>query len=340
LLDLPVVQSLTQLGSGLGLAALWLAALWLAALGLMLLLIWLFVRRPLLVGVVLLLLVGGAAISLPPLMVEAYPTSYARPSVTYHAGSIAQGIALYQAHCTACHGPSTTGGETSGASTVDLRAPATARRSAGELFWLTTHGRPERGMPEFGSRLEESQRWHVINFLRAVETAGNRRQIGTEVEPDRAWLAAPDFTVAVGPLTPRPLRDYRGRLIVLLVLYDLPHSRARMTELARRYASLSVQGVEVIAVPPRASPEAIAALEGSPPVLFPVVTDGNEDIVAAYRLFTSRAPHAELLIDRQGYIRAIWRSDRTGMPDAAAVQAQVERLNEEKAPPPLADHVH
>jgi putative copper resistance protein D len=335
LLDLPVVQSLTQLGSGLG-----LAALWLAALGLMLLLIWLFVRRPLLVGMVLLVLVGGAAISLPPLMVEAYPTSYARPSVTYHAGSIAQGIALYQAHCTACHGPSTTGGETSGASTVDLRAPATARRSAGELFWLTTHGRPERGMPEFGSRLEEAQRWHVINFLRAVETAGDRRQIGTEVEPDRAWLAAPDFTVAVGPLTPRPLRDYRGRLIVLLVLYDLPHSRARMTELARRYASLSVQGVEVIAVPPRASPEAIAALEGSPPVLFPVVTDGNEDIVAAYRLFTSRAPHAELLIDRQGYIRAIWRSDRTGMPDAAAVQAQVERLNEEKAPPPLADHVH
>jgi hypothetical protein len=29
------------------------------------------------------------------------------------------------------------------------------------------------------------------------------------------------------------------------------------------------------------------------------------------------------------------------MPDATAVQAQVERLNEEKAPPPLPDdHVH
>ena len=88
-------------------------------------------------------------------------------------------------------------------------------------------------------------------------------------------------------------------------------------------------------MPPRSSPRAIAELGQSPPVLFPVVTDGNEDIAAAYRLFAPGGAHAELLIDRQGYIRAIWRSDQTGMPDADAVQAQVERLNEEKSPPPL-----
>jgi peroxiredoxin len=129
--------------------------------------------------------------------------------------------------------------------------------------------------------------------------------------------------------------------MVLLVLYDLPQSRARMAELARHYGTLSVLRVEVVAVPPRASPSAIAQLGASPPVLFPVVTDGNEDIVATYRLFTPGEAHAELLIDRQGYIRAIWRSDQTGMPDATAVQAQVERLNEEKVPPPLPDdHVH
>ena len=55
------------------------------------------------------------------------------------------------------------------------------------------------------------------------------------------------------------------------------------------------------------SPEAIAELGQSPPVLFPVLTDGNEDIAAAYRLFAPGGAHAELLIDRQGYIRAIWR---------------------------------
>jgi peroxiredoxin len=129
--------------------------------------------------------------------------------------------------------------------------------------------------------------------------------------------------------------------MILLVLYALPGSRARMTELARRYGALSVLGVEVVAVPPQSSPEAIAELGQSPPILFPIVTDGNENIGEAYRLFAPGVTHAEFLIDRQGYIRAIWQSDQTGMPDADAVQAQVERLNEEKSPPPLPDdHVH
>ena len=129
--------------------------------------------------------------------------------------------------------------------------------------------------------------------------------------------------------------------MVLLVLYALPGSRARMTELAKQYGTLSVLGVEVVAVPPRSSPEAMAELGQSPPVLFPIVTDGNEDIVATYRLFAPNGAHAELLIDRQGYIRAIWGSNQTDMPEAEAVQAQVERLNDEKSPPPLPDdHVH
>jgi putative copper resistance protein D len=128
--------------------------------------------------------------------------------------------------------------------------------------------------------------------------------------------------------------------MVLLVLYDLPGSRERITDLARHYGALSVLGVEVVAVPPYSSPEAIAELGEKPPVLFPVVTDGNEDIAAAYRLFAPGAAHAEFLIDRQGYIRAIWLSEQS-MPGADAVQAQVERLNEEKSPPPLPDdHVH
>jgi len=331
LLDVPVIQNLGQ-GSELVLAGLGFALLAIAFLARR--------RRALLIGSAFVLVAGGAAIGLPPLIVEGYPTSYARPPVTYHAGSIAEGMAVYEAHCASCHGTPTPGREGPSASAADLRARPTTRRSAGELFWLITHGAPERRMPEFGSRLGEAQRWDVINFLRALGAASDPRRIGTEVEPDRAWLVAPDFTISFGPLTPRMLRDYRGQRMVLLVLYDLPQSRTRMAELARRYGALSVLGVEVVAVPPRTSPKAIAELGASPPVLFPVVTDGNEDIVAAYRLFTPGDAHAELLIDRQGYIRAIWRSDQTA-PDAVAVQAQVETLNEEKAPPPLPDdHVH
>jgi len=100
------------------------------------------------------------------------------------------------------------------------------------------------------------------------------------------------------------------------------------------YDVLWVTGVEVIAVPTHAAAEAIAELGSSPPVLFPVVTDGERDIVETYRMFAP-GPHTEFLIDRQGYIRAIWRDA------AGGIQAQVEKLNEEKDVPPFPDdHVH
>jgi putative copper export protein/mono/diheme cytochrome c family protein/peroxiredoxin len=265
----------------------------------------------------------GAGVGLPPLVVDAYPTTYKRPLVTYHAGSIASGMATYREHCASCHGGH-----------LDLRAAPTARRHAGELFWLVSHGVPGHGMPAYENRLSEAQRWHVINFIRALGAVEGSKTLGRQVELDRAWLIAPDFTVAVGPLAPGALRDYRGRRMVLLVLYTLPESRARMTELARSYDVLSIIGVEVIAVPTNGSPAAIAELGASPPVLFPVVTDGNADIVATYGMFAPGA-HAEILIDRQGYMRAIWRGQ------ADAVQRQVEKLNEEKSPPPFPDdHVH
>jgi putative copper export protein/mono/diheme cytochrome c family protein len=293
-------------------------------------------RAPLLAGSLALMAIGGG-VGLPPLVVDAYPTTYRRPLVTYDAGSIAAGMTTYQEHCAPCHGATGAGNATPSGPSVDLRGPPASRRLAGELFWLVTHGIPTRGMPEFGSRLGEMQRWNVINFIRALGAADSARGIGPQVEPDRAWLVAPDFAIAVGPLAPGALRDYRGQRMVLLVLYTLPGSRARLAKLARSYNVLSIIGVEVIAVPAQASRETINELGSSPPVLFPVVTDGNADIVATYRMFAP-GPHAELLIDRQGYIRAIWRED---MPQAGGVQSQVEKLNEEKSWPPFPDdHVH
>jgi putative copper export protein/mono/diheme cytochrome c family protein/peroxiredoxin len=331
--EVPVLQRLAQLP----------IAFVLGASGLTIFAVVSLVRRrsTLLCGTLFALIASGAVIGLQPTILRAYPTSFARPPLTYTAGSIAEGMAVYRAHCASCHETPMPDRAALRGSTVDLLAPGTVRRSAGDLFWLITHGRPDRGMPEFRSRLQEAQRWHVINFLRAMGATVDPRRVGTVVEPNDAWLAAPDVTISVGPLPPTTLRDLRGKRMVLLVLYDLPGSRARMTEIARHYGALSVLGVEVVAVPPRSSPEGIAELGEKPPVLFPIVTDGNEDIAAAYRLFAPGAPHAEFLIDRQGYIRAIWRSDQTGMPEAHTVQAQVERLNEEKSPPPLPDdHVH
>jgi hypothetical protein len=201
-------------------------------------------------------------------------------------------------------------------------------------------------MPAFGSQLEDAQRWRVINYLRALANAGFcsaiTARVGGQVEPGAAWLTSPVATVSVGPLPPTTLRDLRGKRIVLLVLYSLPDSHERMSELAKHYGALSVLGFEVVAVQPRSSPDGIAPLGQTPPVLFPVVTEGNEDITATSRMFARGSSHAEMQIDRQGYIRAIWRSDQAaGMPATEVIQAEVEKLNEEKAPPPPPDdHIH
>ena len=295
-------------------------------------------RRIALAAGALVLLAFGAGITLPPLTVDAYPTTYRRPPVTYQAASIVEGAALYQTHCVACHGRTGAGdGPARPAlprSPADLRAAHTALHTAGDLFWWITAGIPAARMPAFGGVLDEEQRWHLINFVRALAGGQASRSFGAAlVGPD---VVAPDFTFAVGPTPPRALKDYRGRRIILLVFYTLPVSRARLEELARAYDGLVLRGAEVIAVPRDAAPDAIAQLGAEPRILFPVVTDGARELVAAYDLFVAE-PHAELLIDRQGFLRARW----TTPPHPGRLLADVDRLNAEPAAAPIADeHAH
>ncbi|MGH7275475.1 MAG: CopD family protein [Candidatus Rokuibacteriota bacterium] len=317
----------------------------LAVLGLVGLLATLFLsawRLPLAAGA-LVLLGAGAGLALPPLAIDAYPTTYLRPAVPYQATSIATGVALYQANCATCHGVSGAGDGPGGLRLnrppADLRAPHTAQHTAGDLFWWITNGIPRSGMPPFGAQLSVEERWDLVNFLRALSSGAAARWLGPVVEPDRPWLVAPDFSFAVGPTPPRTLKEYRDRRLVLLVLYKLPGSRPRLAQLAANYDVLATLGAEVIAVPVDAVPDALKRLGAEPRVLFPVVTDGAAEIVAAYRLFAP-APHAELLVDRRGYIRAIARA-RGEAGEMNALLAEIQQLNEEKAPAPAPEeHVH
>ena len=299
-------------------------------------------RLPLVAGA-LVGLGAGAGLALPPLAIDAYPTTYLRPSVPYQAASIAAGATLYRETCMRCHGGTGAGDGPQGRGLprlpADLRAPHTAQHTAGDLFWWITNGIPAAGMPGFGTQFTEDQRWELINFLRALSSGYAARGMGSVVEPDRRWLVAPDFTFSVGPTPARTLKEFRGRN-VLLVLYALPGSRPRMSQLAEREGTLATLGVEVIAVPIDADPDAIRRLGAEPRVLFPVVTEGAEAIVTAYRLFAA-SPHAELLIDRQGYVRAIAKS-RGEAAELDALLAQIQQLNDEKAPAQAApeEHVH
>src|SRR5262249_62182651 len=94
------------------------------------------------------LVVVAAALGLPPLVLDAYPTTFRRPPVTYHATSIAAGMAVYAEHCASCHGA-----DGAGVARTDLRSRSLARRHAGAIFWIVGPGTPAPGVPAFVSRL-------------------------------------------------------------------------------------------------------------------------------------------------------------------------------------------
>jgi hypothetical protein len=96
----------------------------------------------------------------------------------------------------------------------------------------------------------------------------------------------------------------------------------------------------VIAVPRNGAPDAIRRLGPEPRALFPLVTEGAAEIVAAYDLLGG-ASHAEFLIDRQGYLRARWTLEGQPVPELDRLLGEVQELNEERAPAAAADeHVH
>src|SRR5262245_21070626 len=315
-------------------------------------------RRALIGGASLATVILGLWVAVPPIAVDAYPTTYLRPAVTYDVASIDTGMALFAQHCAICHGRGGTGDGPGGAGLprppADLTAPHTGQHTAGDLFWWLTHGIPPSGMPAFGGLLSADQRWDLINFLRALAAAYQARVLAPVIEPGRAWLAAPDFAFAIGPSPARSLREYRGRSAVLLVLFSLPGSRARLARLAEVYGELHFLDTEIVAAPIDADPGILRKLGGDPPILFPVVTDGAAELVPAYMLFRRgldpdglrpdppMPSHMELLIDRQGYIRARWIPGPTspGWSDLGRLRAEIAALDKEVPGAPPEEHVH
>jgi len=327
----------------------------LAFLGLLAVIIGALIRnkRGLVIGAGALAVVAGLGIALPPLAVDAYPTTYRRPTVAYEAVSIGHGMALYTTRCAPCHGAGGKGDGPGGAGLAklpaDLTAPHTGQHTAGDLFWWITHGIRASGMPPFGETLSEDERWDLVNFLRALAAADGARALAPLVARGRPRLGAPDFTFAVGPAPSRSLKEFRGRWMVLLVLFSLPESRSRLDQLALAYREIEFSGTEVVAVPMDADPRIIARLGAAPPILFPVVTEGAAEIVRAYTLFTrtsesAPARHTEFLVDRQGYLRARWSPGSAAPPtwaDVKTLRAEIQILDQE-APsgPPPGEHVH
>jgi putative copper resistance protein D len=315
-------------------------------------------RRGLLAGAGAATLAVGLWVALPPLVVDAYPTTYRRPAVPYQVAAVDEGATLFRANCARCHGAGGRGDGPDGAglpkAPADLTSAHVLHHTAGDLFWWLSNGIPGSGMPGFGGVLSETQRWDLINFLRALSAGERARALGPLVEPNQPWLTAPDFSIIVGPAPARPLKELRDRWMVLLVLFSLPESRARLAQLAQSYEDLQFSGTEVVAVPMNGGAHILNRLGDKPPIFFPVLTDGADEVAQSYALFGRSAEtgpggrpapvpkHVEFLIDRQGYIRARWipRQGEAGWGNLKTLFDEIQILDKEAPSAPPDEHVH
>src|SRR5215469_17716520 len=90
--------------------------------------------------------------------------------ITSTQDSIAAGQKIYSKTCMTCHGK---GGDADGPAVIELNIhpaklsdPQLATESDGSLFWKITTGK--KPMPAFGKRLSETDRWHLVNYIRTL----------------------------------------------------------------------------------------------------------------------------------------------------------------------------
>jgi putative copper resistance protein D len=144
-------------------------------------------RRGALAGVALVTI--GLWMALPPLSVDAYPTTFRRTTVPYQASSIAHGEALYRSHCALCHGAAGWGdgraarGFRRGPPISPRPTPRSTRRAT--CTGGSPTGIPAAGMPAFGAVLGEDDRWDLINYIRGLASGEQGRMLSPAIEPNR-----------------------------------------------------------------------------------------------------------------------------------------------------------
>jgi mono/diheme cytochrome c family protein len=115
--------------------------------------------------------------------------------------SLANGRRYYSINCTVCHGDT---GEGNGPATkygmpaINLRTDVTRGRSDGYIYGMMRNG---RGLMPNYNRIEEMDRWDVVNYLRALQ-AGTAAT-GPVGLPGEGGTTLPGYT-RLGPTRPVP----------------------------------------------------------------------------------------------------------------------------------------
>lgn len=91
--------------------------------------------------------------------------------------SIRKGRGIFEKNCSVCHGAEGHGNGPQAAlftpRPIDLVSPNLQSQSDSALFSRISTGKAS--MPSFGSVLSETNRWHLVNYLRDMAAHANRR---------------------------------------------------------------------------------------------------------------------------------------------------------------------
>lgn len=286
------------------------------------------------------LLCGTVGSLLPASFLEpAYATNFYAPAEPYSAASVARGSALYSENCVSCHGLS---GRGDGPAAVGLRirpANLTERHlfahSPADLFRWVSRGRANGAMPGFAAALTPGQRWDVISFIRARAAGVLVRELGGEITA--VGYPIPQFAFEADGVQ-GTLRRMLARGPVLLVLCGPSAPSTRLQELAAVRQRVIAAGLQVLAVELGEGAGKTAHVDAAN---LPLIVRVSGDVRAALALF--RAPtdgnETELILDKNGDVRARWTSD--SLPDLDTLIAATAHIARGAvAAPSHVDHAH
>jgi putative copper export protein/mono/diheme cytochrome c family protein len=240
--------------------------------------------------------VAAAIPHLDLLFVAAYPTSFYTSPTEFAATAIAHGARLFATNCVACHGVEGRGDGPAAKSLAippaDLTAAHFRAHSDGELYWFISHGftTPEGApaMPGFAGVVSSEGIWDLIDYLHAHNAGETLRQTGSWPQP----LPMPQFDAQCANGEIIDLDDLRGRVLRIVAASDderadpvLPDDVDVATVLVPHTIAARPVGAACVASEPQVW-TALAIIVGSSP-----------DALAG----------AQVLVDRNGWLRAAWR---------------------------------
>jgi mono/diheme cytochrome c family protein len=130
-----------------------------------------------------------------------------------NAASLLNGRKYFQVNCAPCHGDAGMGDGPAtkyGMPGINLITDVTKGRSDGYIFGMIRNG---RGLMPTYNRIEEADRWDVVNYLRALQGAnGQKADIGPLAAPGVTGDKLPGVTLTA-PTRMAPFMAANGRIV-------------------------------------------------------------------------------------------------------------------------------